>query len=113
MEGTVPYTKTTNKDRILNLYLDLNHVSAKLLNQSRTNAPGDIYFTFIEFRQLMFELYNSAHRYRNFNPELKSEFRVWMGLNMPNRPTPKQIRRSVELYNKAIDELVRIEVLEL
>jgi len=32
---------------------------------------------------------------------------------MPNRPTPKQIRRSVELYNKAIDELVRIEVLEL
>lgn len=113
MEGTIPDIQTSNKDRILQLYIELNGLSAVLLNQIRSSAPGDVFFTFSQFRQDMFELYNSSHRYRNFNKELKNRVLAWMNINVSGRPSIKMVTKSIRIYNEMIDELVRIEVLEL
>lgn len=113
IEGTIPDIQTSNKDRIQQLYIELNYLSSVLLNQVNSNAPGNVYFTFIEFRQGMYELYSSSYRYKNFNNELKRRYLHWKNIKTNTRPSNKFIYKSIKLYNDIIDELVRVEVLEL
>jgi len=113
IKGTIADIQTTNKDRILQLYLELNEISSIMLNQIKSCAPGNIFFTFVEFRQRMFELFSASHRYKNFDRTIKNRYYKWARVNTTQKPSNKFIFQSIDLYNDIIDELIRIEVLEL
>jgi hypothetical protein len=65
-----------------------------------------------EFRSEVFELYNLSHRYEKLNKDILKEVSDWTKMPMP-KPKDSFIIQSLELADKYIGELKRIEVIRM
>lgn len=112
MDETISITANPVRDRILTLYLDICATSAQLQNVIVSNAPGNKMLMYRDFRREVFELYNISHRYEKLNKDILKEVFAWTKEPMA---TPKDtfIMQSIELADKYIGELKRIEVIRM
>jgi hypothetical protein len=112
MEETIAITQNPIKDRILTLYLEICATSATLQNVIVSKAPGNKQLLYKQFRNQVFEMYNLSHRYDRINKDVVKETATWMKAKNPN-PKDKFIMYSIDVVDKYINELKRIEVLQM
>lgn len=112
MEETISITANPVRDRILTLYLEICATSAQLQNVIVSNAPGNKSMMYKEFRKEVFELYNLSHLYKKMNKGILKEMSDWMSIKN-HKPDNNFIMKSINLSDKYISELKRIEVIKM
>jgi|LGVD01.1.fsa_nt_gb hypothetical protein len=112
MDETIAITANPVRDRILTLYLDICKTSAHLQNVIVSKAPGNKLMMYKEFRAEVFELYNLSHRYEKLNKSILKEVYDWIKTPM-SKPKDSFIIQSIELADKYIGELKRVEQIRM
>lgn len=101
-------TQNPIKAQVLDLYLQLSEITARMENQLRGGVSGDYRSTYYYFRESMFQLYDLSHWHIEYPDE---NYNMWRKeCDRTDRPF---VMASIKMYERYIKKLVDLCIIDI